>query len=283
MRVLDSSCAIVTGAARGIGAAIAKRLARDGHAIVVVDLSEQDCTATVEDIVAAGGFATAIEADVAEEPAVVAAVARAVAEIGPPRVLINNAGFALPAPLAEMTTEQWDAVVGVNLRGPFFATRAACPYMIDSGGGRIVNIASISALGDPGRVNYGSAKAGLVGFTKSVALELGPHGITCNAIAPGFVASDMTRTTARRLGRDFEELPARRRPVNSGAPRRPAGGHRPRRVVPGEPGGRVRLRAGALRRRRAGGLTDDDGRAVPRPRGLSAVLSWVCSLRFLAT
>jgi NAD(P)-dependent dehydrogenase (short-subunit alcohol dehydrogenase family) len=197
--------AIVTGAARGIGAAVAKRLARDGLAVGVIDLSEADCAATVEAITAGGGSAIALGADVADEAAVTAAVARVADEIGRPTVLVNNAGFGPRADLVDMTTKQWDSVIGVNLRGPFLVTRAACRHMIDARCGRIVNMSSISAVGDAGRVDYASAKAGLIGFTKSLALELGRHGITANAIAPGFVVSDMTRASARRLGHDFAE------------------------------------------------------------------------------
>jgi 3-oxoacyl-[acyl-carrier protein] reductase len=197
--------AIVTGAARGIGAAVAKRLARDGLAVGVIDLNEADCAGTVEAIASDGGSAMAVAADVADEAAVTAAVARVAAELGPPTVLVNNAGFGPRADIVEMTTEQWDSVIGVNLRGPFFATRAACRHMIVAGWGRIVNMSSISAVGDAGRVDYASAKAGLIGFTKTLALELGRHGVTANAVAPGFVVSDMTRASARRLGRDFEE------------------------------------------------------------------------------
>jgi 3-oxoacyl-[acyl-carrier protein] reductase len=104
-----------------------------------------------------------------------------------------------------MTTEQWDAVQGVHLRGAFFITRATVPYMVEAHWGRIINVSSISALGHAGRVNYASAKAGVIGFTKALALELGSQGITVNAIAPGFIVSAMTAATARRLGRDFEE------------------------------------------------------------------------------
>ena len=198
-------CAIVTGAARGIGAAVAKRLARDGHAIGVIDLNEADCATTVEVIRDQGGSATAVAADVADEAAVTSAVERVAAALGPPTVLVNNAGFARDADLLEMTTEQWDAVQGVHLRGPFFITRATVPYMVEAHWGRIINVSSISALGHAGRVNYASAKAGVIGFTKALALELGSQGITVNAIAPGFIVSAMTAATARRLGRDFEE------------------------------------------------------------------------------
>lgn len=198
--------AIVTGAARGIGAAVARQLAHDGLAIGVLDLDEADCAGTVEAITNSGGSATAVAADVSDETAVAAAVARITAELGPPTVLVNNAGIGPRAELVEMSTQQWDTVTGVNLRGPFLLTRAVCPFMIEAGWGRIVNMSSISAVGDAARVDYGSAKAGLIGFTKSLALQLGRHGITANAIAPGFIVSDMTRASARRLGRDFEEF-----------------------------------------------------------------------------
>ncbi|MFD1932442.1 MULTISPECIES: SDR family NAD(P)-dependent oxidoreductase [Nonomuraea] len=197
--------AIVTGGARGIGAAVARRLARDGLAVAVIDLNEADCADTVEAITREGGSAIAVAADVADEGLVDDAVARVAAELGPPTVLVNNAGVGPRAGIAEMTTEQWDMVLGVNLRGPFLVTRAVCRHMIDAGWGRIVTMSSISAVGDAARVDYGSAKAGLIGFTKSLALQLGRHGVTANAIAPGFVVSDMTRASARRLGRDFEE------------------------------------------------------------------------------
>ncbi|MFB9575733.1 SDR family NAD(P)-dependent oxidoreductase [Streptomyces yanii] len=198
--------AIVTGAARGIGAAVARKLARDGLAVGVIDLDEADCAGTVQAIKDDGGSATAVAADIADEAAVTAAVARVTTELGPPTVLVNNAGVGPRADLVEMTTEQWDAVLGINLRGPFLVTRAVAPHMIAAGWGRIVTMSSISAVGDAARVDYGSAKAGLLGFTKSLALQLGRHGITANAIAPGFVVSDMTRTSARRLGLGFEEF-----------------------------------------------------------------------------
>jgi 3-oxoacyl-[acyl-carrier protein] reductase len=203
---LRGRAAIVTGAARGIGAAVAGRLAHDGLAVGVIDLDEADCAGTVEAITGNGGSATAVAADVSDETAVTAAVARITAELGPPTVLVNNAGIGPRAELVEMSTQQWDTVTGVNLRGPFLLTRAVCPFMIEAGWGRIVNMSSISAVGDAARVDYSSAKAGLIGFTKSLALQLGQHGITANAIAPGFVVSDMTRASARRLGRDFEEF-----------------------------------------------------------------------------
>ncbi|MGW6496487.1 SDR family NAD(P)-dependent oxidoreductase [Nonomuraea angiospora] len=197
--------AIVTGAARGIGAAVARRLAGEGLAVAVIDLDEADCAATAEAITAEGGRAMAFTADVSDETAVIVAVTRIAAALGPPTVLVNNAGIGPQADLVELATHQWHTVLGVNLNGPFFLTRAVAPHMIAAGWGRIVNVSSISAVGDADRVDYGSAKAGLIGFTKSLALQLGRHGITANAIAPGFVVSDMTRATAGRLGRDFAE------------------------------------------------------------------------------
>jgi 3-oxoacyl-[acyl-carrier protein] reductase len=171
----------------------------------VIDLREADCAATVDAITSEGGSAMPVAADVADEAAVTSAVERVAAELGPPTVLVNNAGFARDADLGEMTTEQWDEVQGVHLRGAFLTSRAALPYMVEARWGRIINVSSISALGHAGRVNYASAKAGVIGFTKALALELGSQGVTVNAIAPGFIVSDMTAATARRLGRDFEE------------------------------------------------------------------------------
>ncbi len=197
--------AIVTGGARGIGAAVAARLARDGHAVAVLDLDEQVAADTAAAIVAAGGRAIAVRCDVADEAAVTAATDRVVAELGAPTVLVNNAGVGPAADLTEMTVEQWDHMLGINLRGHFLVTRAVVGHLVAAGWGRIVNISSISALGDEGRSHYSSAKAGLLGFTKSLALELGRHGVTVNAVAPGFIVSDMTAASARRLGRSFEE------------------------------------------------------------------------------
>lgn len=201
----DSGVAIVTGAAGGIGAAIARRLAADGFAVGVVDLEAADRDRTVAPIRSAGGSAIPVAADVTDESAIDTAVRRVAADLGPPTVLVNNAGIGPPGDLLDLTTSQWDTVLGVNLRGAFVAARATAPHMVAAGWGRIINISSISAVRDPGRVHYASSKAGLLGFTKTLALQLGPHGITANAIAPGFVVSDMTRTSARHAGRSFDE------------------------------------------------------------------------------
>ncbi|RIQ20643.1 SDR family NAD(P)-dependent oxidoreductase [Jiangella rhizosphaerae] len=197
--------AIVTGGARGIGAAVAARLAREGHAVAVLDLDEQAAADTAAAISAAGGTALAVRCDIADEAAVTAATDQVVAALGPPTVLVNNAGAGPAAGITEMTVEQWDHVLGINLRGHFLVTRAVVGHLVAAGWGRIVTISSISAHGDDGRSHYSSAKAGLIGFTRSLALELGPHGVTVNAIAPGFIVSDMTAASAQRLGRTFEE------------------------------------------------------------------------------
>lgn len=196
--------AIVTGAARGIGAAIARRLAADGLAVAVVDLDGAGCKTVVEQIEGAGGRSQAVEADVSDEAAVRAAVERVTAEVGEPTVLVNNAGVIRDNLLFKMSAADWDTVMHVHLRGSFLMSRAVQGYMTKAGWGRIVNLSSTSALGNRGQVNYAAAKAGLQGFTKTLALELGKFGVTANAVAPGFIETDMTRATAERMGLSFE-------------------------------------------------------------------------------
>jgi 3-oxoacyl-[acyl-carrier protein] reductase len=198
--------AIVTGAARGIGAATARRLAADGMAVGVVDLDEQACAGTVDAITSAGGRAAAAGADVSQADQVQTAVGKIAAELGPPAVLVNNAGIIRDNLLFKMSEDEWDAVLGVHLRGAFLMTRAAQQYMVEQRYGRIINLSSSSALGNRGQVNYSAAKAGMQGFTKTLAIELGQFGITANAVAPGFIVTDMTAATAARVKMDFEEF-----------------------------------------------------------------------------
>jgi 3-oxoacyl-[acyl-carrier protein] reductase len=198
--------AIVTGGARGIGAGTAKRLAADGLAVAVLDLKEGDSQATVDAITAAGGRALAVGADVSDTEQVTAAVAKVVAELGPPAVLVNNAGVIRDNMLFKMSDDDWDTVLGIHLKGSFLMARACQKHMVDQRWGRIVNLSSSSALGNRGQANYSAAKAGLQGFTKTLAIELGQFGITANAVAPGFIATDMTATTAARMGIGFEEF-----------------------------------------------------------------------------
>jgi len=198
--------AIVTGAARGIGAAIARQLAADGMAVGVLDLKEADGSGTVEAIMSAGGRAIAVGADVSQADQVAAGVEKVAAELGPPVVLVNNAGVIRDNLLFKMTDDDWDTVIGVHLRGAFLMSRATQKYMVEQRFGRIINLSSSSALGNRGQVNYSTAKAGLQGLTKTLAIELGQFGVTANAIAPGFIVTDMTAATAARIGMDFEEF-----------------------------------------------------------------------------
>src|ERR1035438_6062746 len=198
--------AIVTGAARGIGAATARRLAVDGLAVAVLDLDAGACEATVDAITSTGGRAFAVGADVAQADQVEAALGKVVAELGPPAVLVNNAGVIRDNLIFKMSENDWDTVLGVHLRGAFLMTRATQKYMVAAKWGRIVNLSSTSAVGNRGQVNYSAAKAGMQGFTKTLAIELGKYGVTANAIAPGFIVTDMTAATAARLGLSFEDF-----------------------------------------------------------------------------
>ncbi|OHV28938.1 beta-ketoacyl-ACP reductase [Parafrankia soli] len=205
MPAAQDRVAIVTGAARGIGAATARRLAADGMAVAALDLEESASKGTVEAIVAAGGTAIALGVDVSEAEQVTAAVERVAAELGGPTVLVNNAGITRDNLLFKMSETDWDLVMGVHLRGTFLTTRAVQKFMVEAGFGRIVNLSSTSALGNRGQANYSAAKAGLQGFTKTVAIELGKFGVTCNAVAPGLIATEMTRATAERLGHTWDD------------------------------------------------------------------------------
>ncbi|BBG02329.1 MULTISPECIES: 3-oxoacyl-ACP reductase FabG [Pseudonocardia] len=202
--------AIVTGGARGIGAATAVRLAADGHRVAVLDLEESAAKATVETIEGAGGTAAAFGADVSDAAAVEAAIGAIVEKLGNPTILVNNAGITKDNLLFKMSEGDWDAVMGVHLKGSFLMTRAVQKYMVEAKWGRVVNLSSTSALGNRGQANYSTAKAGLQGFTKTLAIELGKFGVTANCIAPGFIASEMTKATAERLGVDWEQFKAAR-------------------------------------------------------------------------
>lgn len=198
--------AIVTGAAKGIGAALALRLAADGHQIAAIDLSAESCGDTVARIAARGGTARAYGADVTQESRVGDLVESIAHELGSPTILINNAGILRDNLLFKMTTDDWDSVMNVHLRGHFLMSRAVQKFMVKDGFGRIVNLSSTSALGNRGQANYAAAKAGIQGFTKTLAIELGKFGITVNAIAPGLIETDMTRATAERMGVSYESF-----------------------------------------------------------------------------
>jgi 3-oxoacyl-[acyl-carrier protein] reductase len=201
-----SGTAIVTGAGRGIGAAVARRLAADGFVVALCDIAEEGIKEGVDRIVGDGNRAAAFALDVSDEAAVREVVGRIAAEVGAPTVLVNNAGIIRDNLLFKMQVSDWDQVMDVHLRGSFLMARAVQSSMVDNGWGRIVNISSTSALGNRGQANYSAAKAGLQGFTKTLAVELGRFGVTVNAVAPGFVETEMTHETAARVGVPFEEF-----------------------------------------------------------------------------
>lgn len=192
---LTDRVAIVTGASRGIGKATALALAAEGAKVAVnYAASSTAADAVVAEIVANGGEAIAIQADVSKVEQVDSLVERTMAEWGRIDVLINNAGITRDTLLLRMKPEDWQAVIDLNLTGVFLCTRAVSKIMLKQKSGRIVNITSVAGqMGNPGQANYSAAKAGVIGFTKTVAKELSSRGITVNAVAPGFIATDMTQ------------------------------------------------------------------------------------------
>ena len=247
--------AIVTGAARGIGAATAERLGRDGFAVGVLDLDEAACEAVAAGSATPAAGAVGVGVDVTDAAQVEAGVARVADELGPPVVLVNNAGIIRDNLIFKMTEADWDAVMNVHLKGAFLMTRACQAHMTAEKYGRIVNLSSSSAQGNRGQANYSAAKAGLQGFTKTLAIELGKFGVTANAVAPGFIQTDMTAATAERIGVAVRGLHRPHGPADPGRAGRPARGHRGDHRLPGVRGGRLRLRPGHLRRRRPARLT----------------------------
>ncbi len=214
MQRFTGRVAVVTGGARGIGAATAARLAAEGAAVAVLDLDEEQASATAAALDGPGSIG--VGCDVTDPDSVDAAVQRVAGELGAPHVLVNNAGITRDNLLFKMSPDDWDAVMGVHLRGAFLMTRAAQQHMVEQRYGRIVSLSSVSALGSRGQANYSTAKMGLQGLTRTLAIELGPFGITANAVAPGFIVTDMTDATARRLGltpEQFREQSAAETPV----------------------------------------------------------------------
>jgi 3-oxoacyl-[acyl-carrier protein] reductase len=205
---MQGRTALITGAGQGIGEAIARRFASDGACVAVLDRNSGAAAAVTEAINASGGEAISVAADVTDRSEVTAAVEATVARFGGVQILVNNAGVTRDNLLFKMSDEDWTTVVDVHLRGAFLCTQVAQKYMVDAKFGRIINMSSISAQGNRGQVNYSTAKAGLQGMTRTLAIELGPFGITVNAIAPGFVETPMTAATADRLGVTMEDFKA---------------------------------------------------------------------------
>ncbi len=194
METLQGKVAIVTGASRGIGRAIALELAKQGASIVVNYASSSGAADTVAaEINAAGGQAIALKADVSKVEQVEALFNATIENFQRLDIIVNNAGITRDTLLLRMKPEDWQAVIDLNLTGVFLCTRAASKIMLKQRSGRIINIASVAGqMGNPGQANYSAAKAGVIGFTKTVAKELASRGITVNAVAPGFIATDMT-------------------------------------------------------------------------------------------
>jgi 3-oxoacyl-[acyl-carrier protein] reductase len=213
----DGRVAVVTGAARGIGFGIASRFADEGASVAVLDLDEGQASA------AAGKLATeqdqrhlGIGCDVSDTGSGQAAVDRVVSELGALHILVNNAGVTRDNLLFKMSDDDWDTVMAVHLRGSFVMTRAAQKQFVEQKYGKVVCLSSVSALGNRGQANYAAAKMGLQGFVRTLGIELGPFGVNANAIAPGFIATDMTDATAARVGMsvdDFRAAAADRNPV----------------------------------------------------------------------
>ncbi|MCI0183094.1 MAG: 3-oxoacyl-ACP reductase FabG [Acidibacillus sp.] len=200
--------AVVTGSGRGIGAETAKQLAQHGAKVVVSDVTMALTEETVHAIQEAGGEAIGVAADVSQRSQVEALFSTAMERFGRVDILVNNAGIIRDNLVYKMTDEDFDAVLNVHLKGTFLCSQAAQKVMVPNQYGRIINFSSTSALGNRGQVNYSAAKAGIQGMTKTLSYELGRYGITCNAVAPGFIETDMTRATAARMGVDFEALKA---------------------------------------------------------------------------
>ena len=201
----DGRIAIVTGSAQGIGLGIARRLSAEGASVALLDLDGSATSVLAESM---PGRAIGVECDVSEAESVDAAVEQVVADLGGVHILVNNAGITRDSMLFRMAEADWDLVLAVNLKGPFLMTRATQKYLVAQRYGKILNLSSVSALGYKGQANYSAAKMGIQGFTRTLALELGPLGVNANAIAPGFVATPMTDAAAQRLNMTPEEFQA---------------------------------------------------------------------------
>ncbi|AZV42368.1 MULTISPECIES: 3-oxoacyl-ACP reductase FabG [Peribacillus] len=202
----EGKVAFITGGSRGIGKAVLEQFAEEGAIVAVIDVNEEALMSTANEFKEKGYTIYAKVANVVDSEQVKAAVKEVYDLYGSVDILVNNAGVIRDNLLFKMTDSDWQTVMDVHLKGAFNATQAVQEYMVQNKYGRIINISSTSALGNRGQANYATAKAGLQGFTKTLAIELGKFGITANAVAPGFIESDMTKETASRIGISFDEL-----------------------------------------------------------------------------
>ena len=194
MTAASSRVALVTGASRGIGRAIAEQLAADGHRVAVNYIrSKEEAEAVAEEVRAKGGEAIAVGADVGSDEAVGGLFQEVESALGPVEILVNSAGITRDGLLLRMGADDWDDVLNTNLRSVFLCTKAALRAMVKARWGRVISVTSVAGIsGNAGQANYSAAKAGIIGFTKAVAKEVGSRGITVNAVAPGFIETDMT-------------------------------------------------------------------------------------------
>lgn len=202
----EGKTAFVTGGSRGIGRAIVEQFASEGANVAIIDVNEEALNEASLELKDKGHTVYTKVASVTEREDVETAMAEVYEQFGSIDILVNNAGVIRDNMLFKMTDDDWLTVMDVHLKGAFFASRAAQAYMTKNSYGRIINISSSSALGNRGQANYSTAKAGLQGLTKTLAIELGRFGITANAVAPGFIETDMTKATAERIGVPFDEL-----------------------------------------------------------------------------
>lgn len=206
MTRFEGKVAVITGSGRGIGAACAARLAEEGAAVVVSDMDPKTTEETAARIASGGGRAKGIAADVTDRESVEKLVTGAVDAFGRLDILVCCAGIIRDNLIYKMTDEDWDGVIDTHLKGTFYAAREAQKVMVPQKYGRMVFMSSTSALGNRGQTNYSTAKAGLQGMARTLAIELGRYSITVNAIAPGFIETAMTKQTADRMGIDFEQF-----------------------------------------------------------------------------
>lgn len=209
---LHNQVAIITGGASGLGRAAARLFAGEGARVVIADYQEAAGRAAAEAIVQQGGSAIALHVDVSDRESVQAMVNQVLAKYGQIDILVNNAGVTADATLPKMKQEQWDRVIAINLTGVFHCTQAVAPPMMERGYGRIINTSSVVGVyGNFGQTNYAASKGGVIAMTKTWAKELGPKGITCNAVAPGFIRTPMTEAVPEKILKMMEEkVPLRR-------------------------------------------------------------------------
>lgn len=202
----EGRVAFVTGGSRGIGKGIVELFAEEGAKVALIDLNEEALSATTSELKEKGYEVFSKVANVTDAEQVEASVKEVYETFGSVDILVNNAGVIRDSLLFKMTDSDWQTVMDVHLKGSFNSARAVQKYMVENKYGRIINISSTSALGNRGQANYAAAKAGLQGFTKTLAIELGRYGVTANSVAPGFIETEMTKETAARLGITFDQM-----------------------------------------------------------------------------